>query len=226
MSIKTPGTSESNTFKTTNADASVAGFMTNDATGVFEYGILGPGGTPVGASMWDFIEEKVITGPASGSIFFTGLNGDTDKVYKLVLHVTRSRPVVPPLWRIRPNSIFSSTTQQTTRFRMRRTNLEDVSFLPGLVFMSPNDGPCSVVAYFNAESGKTRTMISRNNHSRLDTAAFGPVHSIRDQFNSGFWDDSTTVVTSLELDNDTFPGGGSSAEWNALDRVKLYKLNR
>ncbi len=230
MSIKTPGASESNTFKTTNADASVPGFMTNDATGLFEYGVLGPAvGTPVGASMWDFIEEQPIP-VSTTSITFSGLNGDDDKVYKIVAHLNRARAAIgtSPLWRIRPNGIFSSVTQQTTQFRMRTSNIEQVFTHPGLVMFAPNDGIIVLTTYFYAESGKIRTMRSRAPFKFFDSGAFGPQARGFDNFFSGFWNDSTTVVTSLLLDNDTAPplAGNASTEWRPGDRIKLYKLNR
>lgn len=225
MSIKTPGTSESNTFKTSTPALS-GGFITNDATGLFEYD-QGGVGTPVGASQWEFIEEKSITGNV-GSITFSGLDGDIDKMYKIVMQ-RKAPPAGPflPRWRIRPNNIFSSVSQQTTTHQMRQGSPRERIFIdPGLVFYLFSNGSIQTTTYFNAESGKIRTMRSRFNFLFLDALAFNPLVRTSDHFSVGFWDDSTTVVTSLVLDNDIFPSGGAGGTWNPGDRVKLYKLSR
>lgn len=82
MAIKTTGSLEGDSFKATTASASTPGFVTNDATGLLEYG-QGGAGTPPGASVWDFKEHKVL--PSETSCFsFTGISGTADKIYKLV----------------------------------------------------------------------------------------------------------------------------------------------
>jgi len=83
MSIKTTGSLEGDSFKATTASASTPGFVTNDATGLLEYGQLGGGPTPIGASVWDFIEHQALPSETE-CITFSGLSGTADKVYKLV----------------------------------------------------------------------------------------------------------------------------------------------
>ncbi len=82
MSIKTIGSIEADSYKVTSGGASVEGFVTNDAAGLLEYG-QGGAGTPVGAAIWDIIEHKNVA-TDTGSLTFSGLSGDTDKLYKLV----------------------------------------------------------------------------------------------------------------------------------------------
>ncbi len=80
MSIKTTGSLEGDSFKATAA--ATAGFVRNDATGLLEYG-QGGAGTPIGSSVWDFIEHKVLPSETD-CLTFSGLTGSADKVYKLV----------------------------------------------------------------------------------------------------------------------------------------------
>lgn len=82
MSIKTTGSLEGDSFKATTVSASTPGFVTNDPTGLLEYG-QGGASTPVGASVWDFIEHKVLPSETE-CLTFSGLSGTADKVYKLV----------------------------------------------------------------------------------------------------------------------------------------------
>lgn len=82
MSIKTTGSLEGDSFKATAAAASTPGFVRNDATGLLEYG-QGGAGTPIGSSVWDFIEHKVLPSETD-CLTFSGLTGSADKVYKLV----------------------------------------------------------------------------------------------------------------------------------------------
>ena len=82
MALKTTGSLEADSFKATTASASTPGFVTNDATGLLEYGQSGAS-TPVGASVWDFIEHKVLPSETD-CLTFSGLTGNADKIYKLV----------------------------------------------------------------------------------------------------------------------------------------------
>ncbi len=82
MALKTTGSLEGDSFKATTASASTPGFVTNDATGLLEYG-QGGAGTPPGASVWDFIEHQVLPSETE-CLTFSGLSGIADKVYKLV----------------------------------------------------------------------------------------------------------------------------------------------
>ncbi len=82
MSLKTTGSLEADSYKATTASASTPGFVTNDPTGLLEYG-QGGAGTPIGASVWDFIEHQVLPSETN-CLTFSGLSGDADKVYKLV----------------------------------------------------------------------------------------------------------------------------------------------
>ncbi len=81
MALKTTGSLEGDSFKATAASASTPGFVRNDSTGLLEYG-QGGAGTPVGASVWDFIEHKVLPSETE-CLTFSGLT-TADKVYKLV----------------------------------------------------------------------------------------------------------------------------------------------
>ncbi len=84
MALKTTGLLEGDSFKATTASASTPGFVTNDPTGLLEYGQGGASTpTPVGASVWDFIEHKVLPSETE-CLTFSGLTGTADKVYKLV----------------------------------------------------------------------------------------------------------------------------------------------
>lgn len=82
MSLKTTGSLEADSFKATTTPALTPGFVTNDATGLLEYG-QGGASTPVGASIWEFIEHKVLASETE-CITFSGLSGAADKIYKLV----------------------------------------------------------------------------------------------------------------------------------------------
>lgn len=82
MAIKTTGSLEGDSFKATTASASTAGFVTNDPTGLLEYG-QGGASTPIGSSVWDFKEHTVLPSETD-CLTFSGLSGNADKVYKLV----------------------------------------------------------------------------------------------------------------------------------------------
>jgi hypothetical protein len=82
MSLKTTGSIEADSYKATVLAAQTPGFVTNDASGLFEYGQSGAS-TPIGASIWDFLEHQVV--PAeTNCLTFAGLSGNANKIYKLV----------------------------------------------------------------------------------------------------------------------------------------------
>lgn len=84
MALKTTGSLEGDSFKATTPSASTPGFVTNDPTGLLEYGQGGASTpTPVGASVWDFIEHTVLPSETE-CLTFSGLSGTADKVYKLI----------------------------------------------------------------------------------------------------------------------------------------------
>ena len=72
MSIKTTGQLQGKDLKTV---PTVAGFVKNTAAGDFLFGQTG--------SAWTFLETKTLTSAAT-SIAFTGLDGNTDRAYRLV----------------------------------------------------------------------------------------------------------------------------------------------
>ncbi len=82
MALKTTGSLEGDSFKATTASALTPGFVTNDPTGLLEYG-QGGASTPIGASVWDFIEHKELPSETN-CLTFSGLSGNADKLYKLV----------------------------------------------------------------------------------------------------------------------------------------------
>lgn len=77
MSIQTPGQIEANALQTTASVA--AGFVKNDASGNLLFGEA--------ASAWDLIQTQdfATQGPVGTPVSFSGLNGDVDETYQLII---------------------------------------------------------------------------------------------------------------------------------------------
>jgi len=97
MSIETTEQILSDDFKTNQA--TVAGFVKNDASGNFLFGESGSG--------WNLLETKNVASDVA-SITFSGLDGDTDRAYRLVYRLTMKPGEASNEISLRPNGISTN----------------------------------------------------------------------------------------------------------------------
>lgn len=104
MSLETTGSLKGATWKETSV-VGTPGFIENDAAGNFSFGNVGS----VGSSNWAHIETKTLLADTD-TLIFSGLNGDTQEIYKLVYHQNHAPAGVPSrAWEIRPNGFVDES---------------------------------------------------------------------------------------------------------------------
>lgn len=161
MSVKTIGSLNAASYRATTPAAATPGFVTNDASGNFLFGQGGPcAPAPVGASAWDYKEHKEVL-IATDSLIFSGLNGDCDAIYKLVIRNLVSPVSIPENhYVLKPNGL--TTLQKTTRLRTPAgvVGLQTISNFSELTIISA-EGNSTIDAelYFYAKSGSARRLI-------------------------------------------------------------------
>lgn len=182
MSLETTGQILSDDFKT--SQATPAGFVKNDANGDFLFGESGSG--------WNLLETKNVASDVA-SITFSGLDGDTDRAYRLVYRVTTKGG--NPEISLRPNGI--STNQFSVIHRASSSGSANVATRPELSLLQSaavSVFPCFGIADFWAErfgtTGHRMFLSYQTVHCvALNNVAFRNV--------GGRWLDTTTNVTSL-----------------------------
>ncbi len=185
MSIESPNLFEAQTFKTTQSVT--AGFVKNDASGNLLYGQAG--------SAWDLIEKKDIVTP-TGSITFSGLNGDVDEVYMLLFrNLSPAGGSSPAIVDLRPNAI--ANVGFTTLYNMAGTGVTTI-FTASTQLQIQRVSTSALTPVFGkfifyAKTGQRRMLQGLSSESRAATNDFNG------KYWTGRWQDETTNITSIEL---------------------------
>lgn len=208
MSIKTTGFAKGNAFKTSQSVS--GGFVKNDAAGLFSYD-NGPPAAAEGGSIWDFIQTKNIA-VDTNSVIFSGLNGDVDDVYKMVFTAI-DYPGTTTAWQFRPNGV---TTNQISMALLHRTNIgsNPIFIFNHLNMHNEGDVYLGGRLYFDAKTGKPRQFYCEDQISERSVA------KVQKAFFSGFWNDTSTNITSLEV----FTPGGNGITAGSV--WSLWRINR
>lgn len=211
MTIKTTGSADGGSFKTSKTGLS-GGFVKNDASGNFEFDQPGAGGPPViGGSIWDLIETKNIASDVT-SITFAGLNGDVDKVYKMVFR-NKYTPATSCFWELRPNGL--TTNQRSVNFSQRNagSNNPSVFATNTLNILGQRLVHFAGTLYFCAATGQIRQMIQHLAFDRTSLGRIGTNHA------AGAWTDTTTNLTSLDVTATVAGAIKAGSIWS------LYRIN-
>ncbi len=211
MTIKTTGSAQGDSFKTSKTGLS-GGFVKNDASGNFEFDQPGAGGPPViGGSIWDLIETKNIASDVT-TITFAGLDGDVDKVYKMVFR-NKYTPATNNTWSLRPNGL--TTNQISVNFNQRNAGSTNPSLfvVTQLNILQQRLVHFGGTLYFNAATGQIRQMIQHLAFDRTSLGRIGTSHT------AGAWTDTTTNVTSLVVASAVAGGITAGSIWS------LYRIN-
>jgi hypothetical protein len=148
------------------------------------------------------IETIDVTSPVT-TVSFTGLNGDVDKSYRLVWTIVKSGGPASPVTQtvLRPNGV--TTGLQSTV----RTNSASGASLGGVNFFLrmaqsggiTNDGNTSGKTLIMAETGKLLRTFKSEVIQSFPTFPGSPPRSLNNLTFSGFWNDNTTNLTSLDI---------------------------
>jgi len=212
MSIETTGLFKGNTFKTSQASLA-GGFVKNDAGGLFSYDEGPPAAAPDG-SIWDFIQTKTI-GASTNSVVFTGLNGDVDDVYKLV-YSGIDYPGVTTNFQVRPNGIVPTGTDFVAQAMLFTTVPVANPTFTFTYWPLINEGNIylSGRVYITAKTGVPRTFTTM---SQASSRTLAPLTNL---WATGFWTDTTTNITSLEIFTPSGNGITAGSVWS------LWRVNR
>ncbi len=208
MSIDTTGSFKGNALKTSQAVA--GGFVKNDAAGLFSYDNGPPAAAPDG-SIWDFIQTKNITVDAN-SVVFSGLDGDVDDVYKLVWTGV-DYPGATTNWQLRPNGV---TTGLFSQGMLHRTLVAGNPVFTFSYWCMHNEGNVYFAgrAYVSAKTGAPRQFFCEDQISEKATT------KVQKAILSGYWSDTTTNITSLEVNTPSGNGITAGSTWS------LWRINR
>ena len=175
--------------------------------------------TLTGGGGLELIETKIVGSP-TGSLTFSGLDGDVDKCYKLIWSVTApSSGGSPQYFIIQPNGQVAGAAGSVHDTLFINDNSVGVARFqfPELRFATIGLSPRVIAGEltFFAETGRLRTYMSLLNSS--STAGNGNQHW------HGSWDDGagdTINITSLVLNN----LAGNSVAYTVGSRFSLYRV--
>ncbi len=172
----------------------------------------------------ELIETKIVGSP-TGSLTFSGLNGDVDKCYKLIWSVTApSSGGSPQYFIIQPNGQVAGAAGSVHDTLFINDNSVGVARFqfPELRFATIGLSPRVIGGEltFFAETGRTRTYMSLLNSTSTAAAA---ATRTGNQHWHGSWDDGagdTINITSLVLNN----LAGNSVAYTVGSRFSLYRV--
>lgn len=172
----------------------------------------------------ELIETKIVGSP-TGSLTFSGLDGDVDKCYKLIWSVTApSSGGSPQYFIIEPNGQVAGAAGSVHDTLFINDNSVSVTrfIFPELRFATIGLSPRVIAGEltFFAETGRTRTYMSLLNSS--NTAASAATRTGNQHWH-GSWDDGagdTINITSLVLNN----LAGNSVAFTVGSRFSLYRV--
>ena len=159
------------------------------------------------------IETKDIT-VATNSITFSGLDGDTDLVYKLVYDFIGVGVGVTN-YTLRPNGI--TTSQGSIRHNFSSAGTHDVASFADLRFATIGTAHTGGELMFHAETGRRRVYHAAHTGGGVVSGATAGV-TARQWY--GTWDETVTNITSLEIFASTASGIPIGSKWS------LYRLTR
>ena len=214
MAIETTGSFKGNTFKTSQG-ALAGGFVKNDGAGLFSYDEGPPAAAPDG-SVWDHIQTQTIGGPDTDSVVFTGLDGDVDDVYKLVFNGVDYPSVVTTNYQLRPNGVVPAGPAFVSQaMRIRTSVVDNTTFTFGYWFLANSANfYFSGRVYIDAKTGQHRQYQAVLQQSRQ---AVSDVVVTR---GTGYWTDTATNITSLEINTPSGNGITTGSIWS------LWRINR
>lgn len=162
-------------------------------------------GTPVAASpMWTLVSKQVGDG-VSGTLTWSGLNGDVDKMYRLV---GRVEPVVASTRiSVRPNG---SSSDLDGEYWIGGSSWSRVTTTDGtlIAFSSPGETPFFDMTIFADKSG--------GEQRRFGWLLWDKTPNPEPAIGAHAWEDSATLLTSLTME--AFGG------FTTATAVWLYKL--
>lgn len=206
MSLETTGSLKAEDFK---AAPTAAGFVKNDASGNFLLGETG--------SAWTLLETKLVA-VATQSIIFTGLNGNTDRAYRLIYSNPLPLTAIDSRWELRPNGLVGTRTRV---FEINNggtlSSYTAVGLLCSNTILPATPGPMysfgmlefyAEASGFNRRQFKSQEVVSAPSVNKTSGTQF-----------FGQWNDSTTLVTSLEIRSFQANVIEAGSKWS------LYKLD-
>jgi len=167
----------------TNAGSAPTGLTVNVLlTGATEPVVAG-GGSLV------FVDSKTVTGAATGSVVFTGLDGDTDTRYMLEAYIVNDDQPTTRTFTLRPNGLTTNQDSQKLATGGASVTGSDEVELTIADFSSPN---LWAIIDIMPVTGQRRAVIARG--SALDAVPDNTAH-----FYTGNWNETATNITSLEI---------------------------
>lgn len=165
----------------------------------------------------DFIlvEKKLVTSDVQ-DLTFSGLNGDTDEIYRLIGRII-SGASAPENFTLRPNNI--STNQDSINIEQTSSIITRSSTTDLALSRVRSTG---ILQTFDAIfwAKKNPNSIATNRTLQAQWASYGATGPLTVGHSTGLWDEDTTNITSLVVHG---PGAGDIKDGST---VALYKLRQ
>ncbi len=189
-----------------------AGFVKNDGSGNFLFGEPGGGGGGIGTG-WELVEKKDITVDTT-SITFSGLDGDTDEQYMLIMHeVTLASAGADYKITMRPNGVttqqqtFEVSSPSSSGFRAT-SNFTDLRWRS--TYQRARGQAIDTTMWLSSKSGSPRNF--RTYQGSSSTPKTFPSGS-GVTMSTLSWEDTSTNITSLDIVASTAGGIGAGSTY-------------
>jgi hypothetical protein len=170
----------------------------------------------------ELIETIDVVAPAT-TVSFTGLNGDVDKLYSLIWTIRKTGGPASPITKyvLRPNGV---TTNQQSVCRTNSSSGANISTITFDLQLAEsggvtNDGQMTGETLIHAETGQ---IVRSFKTEALQTfPSFASPPSLNNLSHSGFWNESVTNITSLDI-----VAVGGIHPIGAGSTFSLYRVNK